>query len=92
MTMREAMLREPHDTEGKRSGASQAGEVLGVGLQFAGSIVLFLFVGRWLDGRLGTEPWLMILGVMIGAAAGFFSMYRQLVMTPQRRQQKREER
>jgi F0F1-type ATP synthase assembly protein I len=86
------MSREPHDFEGKRSGASQAGEVLGVGMQFAGSILLFLFAGRWLDGRLGTEPWLMIVGVMIGAAAGFFSMYRQLVIAPQRRQQKREER
>jgi ATP synthase protein I len=61
-------------------------------MQFAGSILLFLFAGRWLDGRLGTEPWLMIVGVIIGAAAGFFSMSRQLVTAPQRREQKREER
>ncbi|HET7275915.1 MAG TPA: AtpZ/AtpI family protein [Longimicrobiaceae bacterium] len=51
----------------------------GVGLQFAGSILLFLFAGRWLDERLGTEPWLLILGVFVGAAAGFYVLYRQLM-------------
>lgn len=53
--------------------------MLGVGLQFAGSIVLFLLVGQWLDSRLGTEPWLLIGGVMLGATAGFYSLYRQLM-------------
>ena len=74
--MRRTDPREP------RTSASQAGEVLGVGLQFAGAIVLFLFVGRWLDARLGTEPWLLLTGVMVGAAAGFISLYRQLVVAP----------
>lgn len=52
---------------------------MGAGLQFAGAIILFLLLGRWLDARLGTEPWLLIAGVMIGAAAGFYSMYRELM-------------
>lgn len=51
---------------------------MGVGLQFAGAIVLFLFAGRWVDARLGTEPWFLLLGVTIGAVAGFYSLYRQL--------------
>ena len=50
----------------------------GVGLQFALTIVVFAFAGIWLDKHLGTSPWLVILGVFIGAAAGFFSIYRQL--------------
>ena len=69
----------------RRTQASQAGEYLGGGLQFAGAIVLFLFVGRWLDERLGTEPWLLLLGVMVGAVAGFYSLYRQLVIAPRDR-------
>ena len=28
----------------------------GVGLQFLGAILLFLYIGRWLDARLGTSP------------------------------------
>lgn len=51
---------------------------MGVGLQFAGAIVLFLFLGRWLDSRLGTEPWLLLAGVLVGSVAGFISLYRQL--------------
>lgn len=51
----------------------------GIGLQFAGSIVLFLYVGRWVDSRLGSTPWGLILGVFVGAGAAFYSMYRRLM-------------
>lgn len=64
-------------------------EYAGVGLQFAGAVLLFLFLGRWLDQRLGTEPWLLLLGVFVGAGAGFYSLYRQLVITPREREEKR---
>jgi F0F1-type ATP synthase assembly protein I len=57
-----------------------------VGLQFAASILLFFFAGRWLDGRLGTEPWLLIVGVFTGLCAGFWSMYRRLVVEPRARE------
>jgi len=50
----------------------------GVGFQFVASILLFLFIGKWLDEKLGTEPWLLIVGVFIGAAGGFYSMFRQV--------------
>lgn len=72
------MVPKPDEIHGKPSVASEAGRVAGVGLQFAGAIVLFLFAGRWVDSRLGTEPWFLLLGVMVGAAAGFWSLYRQL--------------
>ena len=55
---------------------------MGVGLQFAASILLFFFLGRWLDDRLGTEPWLLVIGVFVGLSAGFWSMYRRLVVLP----------
>lgn len=71
-----------------RPAASQAGEVLGAGMQFAGAIVLFLFLGRWLDGLLGTAPWLLLLGVLVGAVGGFISLYRQLVIVPRERERR----
>jgi ATP synthase protein I len=59
-------------------------EYAGAGLQFALAIVVFMFAGLWLDRKLGTSPWLLILCVFVGAAAGFYSIYRKL-MTAQRR-------
>lgn len=43
------------------------------------SILLFVYLGRWLDGKLGTTPWLLVLGAFVGAFAGFYSMYRALM-------------
>ncbi|MFN2398832.1 MAG: AtpZ/AtpI family protein [Gemmatimonadaceae bacterium] len=65
------------ETEGAPSVATYAG----AGLQFAAAIIVFLFLGQWLDRRLGTDPWLMMGGVFLGASAGFYSMYRRLVGT-----------
>jgi ATP synthase protein I len=51
----------------------------GLGFQFLGAILVFLYLGRWLDARLGTAPWLLIVGVFVGAGAGFYSLYRKLM-------------
>jgi len=50
----------------------------GMGFQFLIAILLFLFIGKWLDSRLGTSPWLLILGVFGGAAASTVAMYRRV--------------
>jgi F0F1-type ATP synthase assembly protein I len=55
------------------------GQYAGIGFQFAAAILLFTFVGYWLDGKLGTSPWLLILGMFVGAAGGFYSIYRKLM-------------
>lgn len=60
-------------------GLISGAQFAGAGLQFAVTIVVFAFAGIWLDKHLGTSPWLVILGVFVGAAAGFFSIYRQLM-------------
>jgi F0F1-type ATP synthase assembly protein I len=70
------------------SAAPSIGEYAGVGLQFAFTIVAFMFAGMWLDRALGTSPWLLILFVFGGAAAGFYSIYRKL-MDAQRRADER---
>lgn len=51
----------------------------GLGLQFAVAIVAFLYAGQWLDGRLGTSPLFLIVGVFVGAGGGFYSIYRKLM-------------
>ena len=61
-----------------KGGGTSAGEFAGLGLQFAVSIIAFFFVGQWLDGKFGTTPWLLIIGVFLGGGASFYSMYRKL--------------
>lgn len=71
-----------------RSGGPNRGlsgaEFAGAGLQFAVTIVVFMFAGIWLDRRLGTSPWLLILCVFAGAAGGFFSIYRRAIAAQKR--------
>ena len=81
--------RRPAKPKGRPPPTASAGEVMGVGLQFAASILLFFFVGRWLDERLGTEPWLLLIGVFVGGGAGFYSLYRRLVTDPRQREEQR---
>lgn len=49
------------------------------GFQFTIVVVLSVFAGIWLDKQLGTTPWLLIVTVFLGAALGFYSLYRNLM-------------
>lgn len=53
--------------------------LMGLGLQFVIAILLCLYVGMWLDAKLHTAPWLMLIGAIAGASAGFYSMYSVLM-------------
>jgi len=48
-----------------------------LGLQLALSVVVFLFLGRWLDGKFGTDPWLMLAGLALGATGGLIVFLKQ---------------
>lgn len=74
------------------SSLGSAASVAGMGLQFALSILLFVWVGQWVDGKLGTTPLFLVLGAFIGAAAGFTSIYRKLTADLKRHEQQRRER
>ena len=50
----------------------------GFGLQFVVALLLFLFLGQWVDRKLGTAPLFLFIGVFAGAGGAFYSMYRSL--------------
>jgi len=80
---------EPGPVGGRPKGRDAAtppsgAEFAGAGLQFALTLVFFAFLGIWLDKRLGSSPWFVLICVFVGAAAGFYSIYRKL-MGPTRR-------
>ena len=47
-----------------------------VGIELALSVVIGLLAGRWLDGKLSTEPYLTLVGLILGVIAGFRSLYQ----------------
>src|SRR5689334_17889634 len=49
-----------------------------VGLEMGIAVVLGLLFGRWLDGKFGTDPWLMIVFLGFGMAAGFKGVFRAM--------------
>ncbi|MDQ6737907.1 MAG: AtpZ/AtpI family protein [Gemmatimonadota bacterium] len=63
----------------EKGSAPGASDLAGVGLQFAVSVILFVFAGQWLDRKVGTGPLFLILGVFLGAGGSFYSMYRKLM-------------
>jgi ATP synthase protein I len=64
-----------------RKPLSSGAEFAGLGVQMALTLVLSALAGRWLDAKLGTSPWLLLLLVFVGAAAAFYSIYRRVIGT-----------
>lgn len=42
------------------------------------SIAVGLFLGYWLDKLLHTDPWLLIIFLLLGTASGLYSLIRGL--------------
>ncbi|HYJ78881.1 MAG TPA: AtpZ/AtpI family protein [Longimicrobiaceae bacterium] len=83
------MAQRPGVPGGPRPPAVDAGEYAGAGFTFAGGILLFTFLGKWADDRLGTSPWLLMLGVFAGFAVSLAWIYRRLVVLPRQRDARR---
>lgn len=71
--------KDPYSYRSEPSPLAGAGKYMGLGLQFAGAILLFTFGGIWLDKKLGTSPLFVLIGVFAGASAAFYSIYRKLM-------------
>jgi len=70
---------------GAGQGSPSPASFAGAGAQFVLAILLFLYIGKWLDSKLGTSPWLLMIGVFVGAAAGFYSFYRRIMASSRER-------
>ncbi len=58
---------------------TSAGQYAGHGMTFVVAMLGGLYLGQWLDRKLGTAPWLLIAGAFVGAGASFYSMYKKLM-------------
>ena len=53
-----------------------AGLLSYLGIVMVVSIGIGYFLGSTLDRYLHTEPWMMILGLIVGVGAGFYGVYQ----------------
>jgi len=63
----------------KRDQARVPAEVIGLGLNVVAAAFLFGFLGHWVGERVGADEVLTLLGGLIGAGAGYYSLYVHLV-------------
>ena len=54
------------------------GELSSIGFALVVATVVGLAGGYWLDRWLGTAPWLMLIGLGFGIAAGFVNLFRSV--------------
>ena len=57
------------------------GQVSTIGMSFVFALLLGLAAGYWLDGVLDTKPWLALVGLFLGLAAGALNVYRVLQLS-----------
>jgi hypothetical protein len=82
----------PNTQRGSGAGGDQglsATQFAEVGLQFAVTIIAFAAAGLWLDRRLGSSPWLLIVCVFAGAGGGFAAIYRRVAAAQRRDAERR---
>lgn len=61
---------------GEPSAWKALGELSTIGLALVIATVIGLAGGYYLDRWLGTSPWLTLIGLMFGIAAGFVNLFR----------------
>ncbi|MBM6616751.1 AtpZ/AtpI family protein [Bacillus suaedaesalsae] len=44
--------------------------------QLVGSVLVGIFLGRWVDQTVGTFPLFLIIGLLLGLATGVYAMLR----------------
>ena len=69
------------DKQDRKELFRELGKYSALGLEMAISVVLGLAIGYYLDKWLGTSPWLTIVWIGLGFAAGVRSLYRAAVQS-----------
>jgi len=64
-------MRRDDDREVRRA----LGLLAELGFAMAACVIVGVFLGKWLDGKLGTSPWLLMVCCFLGAAAAFKVFY-----------------
>src|SRR5688572_19446281 len=59
-----------------QGGSGKCLRYAGIGVQFLVMMGLAMLLGWWIDGLLGTRPWLMVAGAVLGMTAAMVFVVR----------------
>jgi len=77
-------------SRGPGQGIREGYKYLGLGMQFASGIILFVVGGYLLDRWLGTTPAFTIAGTLLGATLSFVNVYFKLKALTEAERKRRE--
>lgn len=69
----------------RQSTMQQLAPYMGLGMQLAAAMVVFGALGWWLDERFGTTPWLLVVGIVLGATGGMIHLIRTAIGSSKRK-------
>jgi F0F1-type ATP synthase assembly protein I len=49
---------------------------LALGIQLAAAVVVFFFIGNFIDQHYGIQPWGKLIGIFLGSAGGFVKFFK----------------
>ena len=49
----------------------------GVGLEMAGAVAAFALVGYWVDRHYGSQPWGLVIGLILGIVGGLYNLVKE---------------
>ena len=64
--------------ENKKKLVREIGRYGTIGLEMVISVVIGLLLGWWMDSLFNTKPWLTLVFMLFGIAAGFKGLFRVL--------------
>lgn len=70
------MAENPDESKPTAEENRKAGFAYAAGITLFASVAAFCGIGWMLDKWLGTQPWLLVAGIVIGSAAGLFEFVR----------------
>lgn len=56
----------------------------GLGIELAAAVGLLSLLGWWIDGRLGSAPWGLVIGAMVGLIGGMANLLRSALSSVER--------
>jgi F0F1-type ATP synthase assembly protein I len=62
----------------------------GLGIELAAAVGLLSLLGWWIDGRLGTAPWGLVIGAMIGLIGGMANLLRSALSAVEPAEERRD--
>ena len=79
------------DRQDRKAFFRELGRYGALGFEMALSVLIGLGIGYYLDKWLGTAPWLMLLWLVFGFAAGFRSLYRAALRSEKEQEKEKSE-